>query len=105
MKYYSAAEAPQPELLNSLRAASKLAPLKHLMLLFLHFIKKFNGFYARLLHNISQQSKFVMHYRCTYRTTNTDVGKYLRGSLSLTWSREYPGQNNQMGLQRWDPRQ
>jgi len=57
MKYYSAAEAPQPELLNSFRAASKLAPLKHLMLLFLHFIKKFYGFYARLLHNISKQSK------------------------------------------------
>jgi hypothetical protein len=56
MKYYSAAQAPQPGLLNSLRAASKLAPLKQLMLLLLHFVKKLYGFSARLLHNISKQS-------------------------------------------------
>jgi hypothetical protein len=49
---YSAADAPEPELLNSLRAASKLASLKQLMLLFLHFVKNLYGSYTRLLHNI-----------------------------------------------------
>jgi hypothetical protein len=42
-------EATKPELLNSLRAASKLASLKQLMLLFLHFVKKLYGFSAKLL--------------------------------------------------------
>jgi len=51
-EYYSAADAPEPELLNSFRASSKLAPLKQLMLLFLHFIKKLYGSYTRLLHNV-----------------------------------------------------
>jgi hypothetical protein len=49
VKYYTAAEATKPELLSSLRAAAKLAPLKHLLLLFLHFAKKFYGFSAMLL--------------------------------------------------------
>jgi hypothetical protein len=49
VKYYTVAGATKPELLNSFRAASKLAPLKHLMLLFLHFVKKFYGFSAMLL--------------------------------------------------------
>ena len=64
MKYYTAAQAPKPELLSSFRAAAKLAPLKQLLLLFLHFTKKFYGFSAKLPYNISQHSKCLLSLAC-----------------------------------------
>jgi hypothetical protein len=48
VKYYLAAPASQTELLNSYRAASKLALFKQLMLLLLYFVKKLYVLYARL---------------------------------------------------------
>ena len=90
MKYYTVAEATKPELLSSLRAASKLASLKHLMLLFLHFTKKLYGFYARLLHNISQQSKILICYTISYSLHSTDLGKLSPTNLTPTSERKRP---------------
>ena len=91
MKYYTVAEATKPELLSSLRAASKLASLKHLMLLFLHFAKKLYGFSAMLLYNVSQHPQ-VRKLKPTklIEIQTPDGGKPFLTNLSLTSEREWP---------------